>query len=422
MLLSVVNDVLDFSQLEAGQLELDPQPLDPSAFFADTLDLVIPQASSKHLDLECLLDDTLPARILVDNTRLRQVLLNLLGNAIKFTSVGGITVRVGYRADEGQLSVSLTDTGPGISPEAHARLFQRFSQVDGSNSRDHGGTGLGLAICKSLVELMGGAIGVESVVGQGSTFWFHIAAPIAEVQGGVAAACEDDDVEAGHVLVVDDVPVNRELVRIMLEPFGLTVEEAEGGAEAVEAALRTPFDLILMDLQMPGIDETRRHAGDPQVGRGQSRYADCGAQRQCPSSACGGLRGRGHERPHGQAGQCRGVARQGRPMGLGAPRPRRTGGDVRLQVRAPGTQTLRARSATPPEGRGPRADCGPRAWAPEAPLTMRPHRPRRKRFRRPPREGLEGLGRLAIMADLAPVPSRPSGRLSPKSAGIDRSP
>jgi PAS domain S-box-containing protein len=255
-LLSVVNDVLDFSKIEAGQVELDPQAFDPEAFVAETLDLMRAQAKNKGLELCMELSSALPAAVFADRGRVRQVLLNLLSNAVKFTAQGGVTVAVSHEAaDGGRLRIAVTDTGVGVPAERADRLFQRFSQVDGSISRQYGGTGLGLAISKSLTQLMGGAIGVDSAGAGGSTFWFTIAAPIAGLD--LAGPVEDGDawtLGPAHILVVDDVAMNRELVTAMLTPFGARFTEAASGAEAVEAALSTAFDLILMDLQMPGMD------------------------------------------------------------------------------------------------------------------------------------------------------------------------
>jgi CheY-like chemotaxis protein len=148
----------------------------------------------------------------------------------------------------------VTDTGRGISPALQDRLFKRFSQVDGSINRGHGGAGLGLAICKGLVELMGGSIGVRSAPGRGSTFWFTLEAPPAEQPRRDGEPNTFGPPLAAHILVVDDVAVNRLLVRAMLEPLGYTLEEADSGQEAIAAAARQPFDLILMDLQMAGVD------------------------------------------------------------------------------------------------------------------------------------------------------------------------
>jgi PAS domain S-box-containing protein len=257
-LLNVVNDVLDFSRLEAGQIELDPQPFDPAAFLGETLDLVRPQAADKGLAVTLTLPAGFPARLGLDAARVRQVLLNLLTNAVKFTSAGGIGVTATY--DSGRLKVEVADTGPGISAQAAARLFQRFSQVDASNSRHHGGAGLGLAISKGLVEMMGGEIGLESTPGRGSTFWFTVPAPFARPATGPAPSPAATPVAvadlAGRlsILVVDDVAVNRELICAILAAFDVDLATASSGAEAIEAARAQPFDLILMDLQMPGMD------------------------------------------------------------------------------------------------------------------------------------------------------------------------
>jgi PAS domain S-box-containing protein len=255
-LLSVVNDILDFSKLEAGQVELDPHPFDPAGFIEDTVELLAGQAANKSLTLATVIGEGVPALVEADSSRLRQVLLNIVGNAVKFTSQGGVTVRVEHgEGADGLLRVEVADTGPGVPPELRDRLFRRFSQVDGSISRSHGGTGLGLAICKSLVELMGGQIGVDSEEAKGSTFWFTLAAPVVgDAAEPAAPAAAFAEIGPSHILLVDDVAVNRELVRAMLSPFGHTFEETDNGLDAVKAALHAPFDLILMDLQMPGMD------------------------------------------------------------------------------------------------------------------------------------------------------------------------
>ena len=255
-LLTVVNDILDFSKIEAGQVELDPEPFDPAAFMAETLELVAMQARQKQLALLLETDGALPPAVAADSSRLRQVLLNLLSNAVKFTDAGAITVRVAFEADAGgRLRISVADTGVGIAPDRLGRLFQRFSQADGSINRQYGGTGLGLAICKSLTELMGGEIGVESAEGHGSRFWFTIPAPTCEPAPEAAHEPESEfDARPARILIVDDTPVNRELVSTLLGVFGHDLREASGGAEAVEAAAHATFDLILMDLQMPGMD------------------------------------------------------------------------------------------------------------------------------------------------------------------------
>ena len=256
-LLEVVNDILDFSKLEAGQVELDPHSFNPAALVDGAMALVAAQAAAKGLDLGSRLDVDLPASLEADSSRARQVLLNLLTNAIKFTDAGAVTVFATYLAGEQRLRLAVADTGCGIPEDKLDRLFERFSQVDGSVSRRHGGTGLGLSICKNLVELMGGEIELESVQGSGSTFSFTIPAPLTVARREREAAAPMELAaasEPAHVLIVDDLPANRELVRVLLEAMGHTVKEVSNGDAAVAAAIGSRFDLILMDLQMPGMD------------------------------------------------------------------------------------------------------------------------------------------------------------------------
>ena len=256
-LLTVVNDVLDFSKLEANQVELDPQPLELRPFLDETLDLARGLADGKGLRLmRSPLAAQLPERIVADGARLRQVLLNLLTNAVKFTDVGEVVVTADAGGTDGALRIAVRDTGIGVAPEVADRLFVRFSQVDGSNARQHGGTGLGLAISKGLIEMMGGRIGMDSQPGAGSTFWVEL--PLTPAPEAVAVPpagrAPDIEVESIRILMVDDVAVNRELVTAILEPFDVRLVEADSGAAAVQAALDQPFDVILMDLQMPGMD------------------------------------------------------------------------------------------------------------------------------------------------------------------------
>ena len=256
-LLSIINDVLDFSKLEAGQAELEIQPLSVQHLVDETTGLLAIHAAAKGVELKAEFDPKTPALIGGDVARLRQVLLNFLSNAVKFTSQGSITVRTQWRGRKrsGRLRVSVVDTGAGIAPESIGRLFERFSQAEVSINRTHGGTGLGLAICKRMVELMGGEVGVDTVLGEGSTFWFEVPASAAKAHSTEAA-----DADAGaempslRILMVDDTAVNRELVKLMLEPLGLQVEEAAGGADGVQAAMTKAYDLILMDVRMPGVD------------------------------------------------------------------------------------------------------------------------------------------------------------------------
>ena len=260
-LLSIINDVLDFSKLEAGQAPLENQPVSVRKLADEAIGLIAIQAAAKGVEVRIEFDPCTPEYLGGDEARLRQVLLNLLSNAVKFTDRGAVTVRTRWRGGKtrGRLTVSVIDTGSGIAPENVGRLFERFTQAEVSINRTHGGTGLGLAICKGIVELMGGEVGVESEVGKGSTFWFSIPARAARQAVQDAPAVLDVQARttggmAIRLLVVDDTAVNREIVRLMLEPVGVEIEEASGGAEGIKAAMTRPFDLILMDVRMPGVD------------------------------------------------------------------------------------------------------------------------------------------------------------------------
>ena len=265
-LLSIINDVLDFSKLEAGQVEVKPRPTSPGEALSEVLDMFSPQALAKGLALAFTSDGELPACVSIDADRVRQILMNLIGNAIKFTDTGTVRVAAAYDSKAGRLEIRVEDTGPGLTRAQTRRLFQRFSQVDGSSTRRHGGTGLGLAISKGLVEAMGGAIGVRSRPGEGSVFHFTLPAPLAELAAAAPAGDPETLLDGARVLVVDDNPVNRELARAILSRIGVEVSEASDGLAAVEAAATTPFDAVLMDIRMPGLDGpaavARIRAGD----------------------------------------------------------------------------------------------------------------------------------------------------------------
>jgi PAS domain S-box-containing protein len=258
-LLAVVNQILDFSKLDAGKVELERREFEPRACLEGVAELLAPQAREKDLELVSLVDAEVPTRVLGDPVRLRQVLLNLGTNAIKFTRRGEVVIRVspGPR-DSSLVRFSVADSGIGIPEPSRARLFQPFSQLDASSTRAQGGTGLGLAISRRLVELMGGQIGFESEEGKGSTFWFTaelpaLAEPLSAPTAGVVGL-------AGlRVLVVDDNATNRFVAREMLRGWGASVSEASDAWEALEQ-LRTgrgtpqAFDLALIDFQMPEMD------------------------------------------------------------------------------------------------------------------------------------------------------------------------
>lgn len=255
-LLTVVNDILDFSRVEAGKLEIDPRPAKLAKLIEDSLAIVQGAAEQKGLTLRFETEGLADGLHVFDDNRLRQVLLNFLNNAIKFTDQGGVTVRlhVTPRGNGDRIRIAVTDTGVGIAADAADRLFQRFSQADSSISRSHGGTGLGLAICRGLVELMGGRVGVESIPGKGSTFWLDVTFERAETQSVEAEQDSETEALQVRVLLVDDNAANRELGATVLKLLGCTVDVANDGEEAIMAAGRAWYDVILMDVHMPGID------------------------------------------------------------------------------------------------------------------------------------------------------------------------
>jgi signal transduction histidine kinase/CheY-like chemotaxis protein len=254
-LLTVVNDILDFSRVEAGQVELLPQPTSASALLRDAAAIMAPEARAKGLTLDVEVIDPVDALHDLDDIRLRQVLLNLLNNAVKFTEHGRISARLIVEPGdhEDRLRFEIADTGVGISVEQQPLLFQRFSQVDSSASRTYGGAGLGLAISRALVELMAGKIGVDSVPGRGSCFWIEIAAPVAEPLA-VAERRQPASPSAARILLVDDHPMNREIGVALLTLAGCQVDIAENGQQAVDAAAVGEYDMILMDIHMPLMD------------------------------------------------------------------------------------------------------------------------------------------------------------------------
>ncbi|HUS04676.1 MAG TPA: response regulator [Bryobacteraceae bacterium] len=267
-LLKLINDILDLSKVEAGRLELESCPFDLAALVRDAMEISASGARQKGLRLVDRIQPEVPATLVGDSGRLKQILVNLIGNAIKFTQAGQITIDVRAAAgfsEPGHWQFSVSDTGVGIPPDKQAMIFENFSQADSSTTRQFGGTGLGLAICRRLVTLMGGEIRVESQVGEGSTFIFTVHLPCAAGQEGKQLEIESDratvnqgakprPIQASRVLLVDDSQDNLFLIRHYLKNSAYVLEEAENGEVAVRKFQRDKFDLVLMDVQMPVMD------------------------------------------------------------------------------------------------------------------------------------------------------------------------
>ena len=258
-LLTIINDILDFSKIEAGKLRLEPAEFDLRVLVEETAALLAPQAHEKGLELTCEIDARLKTALRGDGGRIRQVLMNLLGNAIKFTDSGEIAVQVSRRpASPGRTGfrAEIRDSGVGIAPDAQGRLFEAFMQADGTTTRKYGGTGLGLAISRQLATLMGGTLGFESEEGRGSTFWLdlELTEAVAPVAAGLVALPP-----ATRILVVDDNATNRRIVLGQLANFGVTGEACADAPAALarmtaQSAAGAPFDVVLLDWHMPGMD------------------------------------------------------------------------------------------------------------------------------------------------------------------------
>lgn len=260
-LLTILNDILDFSKIEAGKLSLECTRFELKTALKEAMGLVTQLARHKGLKLICDLAPALPLSVLGDPVRFKQIALNLLSNAIKFTDSGSITARLAVedRTESGQLRVrlSVTDTGIGISSEAQARLFQSFTQAENSTARRYGGTGLGLAISRRLAELMNGSVGVQSELGEGSTFWAVV--ELGENEKPALAETKSlvfpDRAQGTRVLVAEDNPINQKVMKHLLSRLGCSVEIVENGAEAADRIKHQPgWDLVLMDCQMPVMD------------------------------------------------------------------------------------------------------------------------------------------------------------------------
>ncbi|RUX31774.1 response regulator [Mesorhizobium sp. M2A.F.Ca.ET.042.01.1.1] len=258
-LLTIINDILDFSKINAGQLTLDPAPFRLAEAVEDVATLVSARVAEKNLELIVRVDPRLPAFVVGDAGRFRQIVTNLLGNAVKFTEKGHVLVDVGGDVVDGvvQLKVRVEDTGIGIPAEKLQSVFEKFAQVDGSSTRRHEGTGLGLAIGARLVDLMGGKIGVESEIGRGSVFWFAVPLPAHNQEA--ADKLVPVDVTGARVLVIDDNPVNREILLEQLRSWSFDCAAAESGAVGLAfldraCQLGASVDCIILDYQMPGMN------------------------------------------------------------------------------------------------------------------------------------------------------------------------
>jgi signal transduction histidine kinase/ActR/RegA family two-component response regulator len=278
ILLGIINDILDFSKIEAGKLELETRSFNIDEMLTNIRELVMPRISEKSLDFEIIRGEAVPQRLRGDDLRLSQVLLNLLGNAAKFTLAGKVSLEVNSRlvaangtasspagAGRIRLDCMVRDTGIGMSAEQQESLFKPFTQADSSTARKFGGTGLGLSISKALVELMGGAITVSSESGKGSVFAFYVVLDIAEgeteEQAGLDPAIDSQCYEGFHLLLVEDNAINQEIAVAVLGELGASVDVADNGEEGVRAFTEKDYALIFMDIRMPvmdGLEAARR--------------------------------------------------------------------------------------------------------------------------------------------------------------------
>ena len=254
-LLTVLNDILDFSKLDAGRFELDTAPFDLHDLVQSVAQGLQARASERGLASGLDIGATCPRFVKGDATRIRQILTNLVDNALKFTSEGSVRLHVSARETDSSfmLRFDVSDTGIGLDHEGQERLFEPYIQGGSTTATQYGGTGLGLSIAQRLVLLMGGEIGCESEVGQGSMFWFAIATEWAE-SSQKAKEVQPTRRLQGHLLVVEDNAVNRMLIGAYLDEFGLTYEMVETGASAIMALASNSYDLVLMDIMMPELD------------------------------------------------------------------------------------------------------------------------------------------------------------------------
>ena len=263
-LLGVINDILDYSKLEADAVALEPRAFDPAAMARSAAAMVEGQCNARNLSLTVDIDPSLPATLMGDEGRLRQVALNFLSNAVKFTAEGGVRLVLAWSG--GRLKLAVSDTGIGIAADKIDSVFERFSQADNSTTRMFGGTGLGLSISRRLIGMMDGVVGAESQPGKGSTFWFEVPISPAELANPDLVETETPSPRGLRILMADDAAANRELVSAILGSMGVELETVTDGAQAVEAVRAGTFDLVLMDVHMPvmdGLSATRAIRGLP---------------------------------------------------------------------------------------------------------------------------------------------------------------
>jgi len=260
-LLEIINSILDLSKIEAGKMEIRKEAFNLGSMVTSLRHVFAPECKRKKLDCVCVFDDTIPELVIGDGPRLRQVLTNLLGNAIKFTNQGCIRMDIAALETQGDIidiQFKVSDTGPGIDIEQQKKLFQRFSQLDRDSDTHPGGTGLGLSISQKLVKLMGGAIRLDSVPGEGSTFSFVL--PFSRKEAGIASRLDTPDSEHPKIrsdlsiLLVEDNPTNQKVASLMLQQFGVKVETAANGLEALDKLADRQYDIVFMDCQMPEMD------------------------------------------------------------------------------------------------------------------------------------------------------------------------
>lgn len=269
-LVTIINDILDFTKMESGKMELEESPFELGSTIQEVIGLFSVDAARKGLELVSFIDDRIPPVLYGDMGRLRQVLINLVANAMKFTEQGGIYLMVNCKEKDGDkhlLEFTVKDTGIGIAPDKVDRLFKPFSQLDSSMTRKYGGTGLGLAICQTLVQMMGGSIRVETLEEKGATFVFTVRASEYVDESAELVCAAQESIFPGEaeskerMLIVDDHPINQRLMVNMLQKLGYEPEVAEDGLQAVKMAANRNYDFIFMDLQMPrmdGLEATRK--------------------------------------------------------------------------------------------------------------------------------------------------------------------